>query len=315
MACVQTNPFAPRKVPGCEISDRPCEMKLRDSVHAQAPAADEGAGAPSDADGSTRGAFFLRPASADTSRTSTPGATRRSSLQGRHAGIKEYAAQHILEEETARKAKALSEVLQSGDGSAASETRQAKAMRDFSEATRLKVLRAAEQHMEAKYKVDVGTAAQDPSRKSKGTDSDSKSNSSSAGDHQLDTVDDMMQQKRKLLSAGFDAEAEKLQTRLEAVRQHKEKERHEEEQRIMKQRLSALDKEHKERRERLGRTQAEELAEAEDIWRDEIASLMASQANETHEFELRITRAAALEVGNALNPYPTRLVSSASAVP
>ena len=72
-----------------------------------------------------------------------------SQAQGRASSVKEVAAALYLKEETERKTKVLSGVLSSATGTAASEVTQAKAMRQFAEATRVKVLSAAKHQVEA----------------------------------------------------------------------------------------------------------------------------------------------------------------------
>lgn len=193
---------------------------------------------------------------------------------------------HAEKEEKARESRALADVLSASD--------EAKARRDFSEAARNRVHAAAGQHLEAKQKQEaLRTDAEAPHGLSGRAQAPSLGDGGapSAAAASSPTIDEMLQQRKALLDAGFDAEAEKVQKRLAQLRSGSEKERTELEQRIFKQRLASLEKDQQEQRDRLARTQAAELAEAESMWRDELRALTAAQAEENKEFELRITRA------------------------
>ena len=187
-----------------------------------------------------------------------------------------------------RESRALAEVLRGPDG--------AKARRDFSRATRDKVMQAAEQHLQAKQKkatVESDMSASPGWRKAPASpDGEQRAD---AGSSTADDIQRMMQERKALLSAGFDAEAEKIQARLQALRSETEKDRHDLEMRLYKQRLSALELSQKAQREQEAKRQAAERAKAEASLREELAELTAAQALEHQEFELRITRAAALE--------------------
>ena len=208
-----------------------------------------------------------------------------SRVQGAVPGIKEYAALHAVKEEAVRESKALTDVLKA----ASSSSEEAKARRDFSEATRSKVMAAAEQQVALKQR-----RAQLNGAGEVGADAPAEATGPS-GDSPAKSMEEMQQQRKALLSAGFDVEAEKIASQLAQLRSSAEKERVDLEQQLFKQRLAELEASQREQRERLAVTQATELAEAETGWRDEIAALTAMQAQENQEFELRIARAAALE--------------------
>ena len=224
---------------------------------------------------------------AETSAKARPSSALRrpSSAQGAVSGIKQYAALHAVQEEAVRKTHALTDVLRAED--------EAKARRDYSDTTRSKVLVAAEQHLQAKQKFALvhGTSAWHGEMRPDMVRPDAASTSQPT----TETVEEMVRNRKALLSAGFDAEAEKIQARLTQMRNSDEKERVDMEQRLFKQRISELEHSQLDQRESLSRTQAAEMQRSEAGWRDEIAALIAEQAKKNQEFELRVTRAAALE--------------------
>ena len=212
-------------------------------------------------------------------------------------------AMHAKQEEQAQEVRALSAALTASDWG--------KVRRDFSESARHRVMTAAEQHHEAKRKgksvrvadVHRHSQAKAPAEDmAQPSDGGSLSNLAAAqlfarpleggepdtGEKRT-SIEEMLQQRKALLDAGFDAEAEKVQQRLVQIRSTAERERIDLEQRLFKQRLASLEREQQERREGLARAQAVERTEAEAGWRDEIEALLEAQADEHQEFELTIT--------------------------
>ena len=195
--------------------------------------------------------------------------TEPSEMQGVTTGIKAYAATHAVKEEMLQQSRVLAEALQTSDPKAA-----AKMKREMSSAARSKVLLAAQHHLQTRQRLRYTEAA---------------SSQNDAGPNQATsvTMDELMQQRRSLLSAGFEEEAEKVQAKMTDLRHSGEREKLDLEQRLFKQRASQLEFAHKIARERLGREQAEALATQESTWREEIANLTAAQARAKQEFELR----------------------------
>ena len=198
---------------------------------------------------------------------------------------------HAKQEKQAHEARALSAALQATDWP--------KVRRDFSESARTRVLAAAEQHLEAKQKSENVRHADSSARHAGLADPHQQhlpgADTGASAMPSEGAVEEMLQQRKALLDAGFDAEAEKVQRRLVRYRSSADRERVELEQRLFKQRLASLERDQQEQRERLAKAQAYELAEAEAEMREEIEALTEAQAEEHEEFELRITRAAALE--------------------
>ena len=202
---------------------------------------------------------------------------------------------HGGKEEAARKTRALADLVHSTD--------LQKARRDFSEATRLRVMAAAEQHVETKTKraalnpvlgvpqiIDAGgLAPSGPAGTSTDVPPAEKDDASTSSDVPLDAVSDMMQQRKAFRDAGFDDEADKVQAKLTQLTKQTERDRVELEHRLIKQRLAELEAEQQEQRETLLRTQDMELMRADTAWRDELHALLEQQADETDEFELKIT--------------------------
>ena len=98
-----------------------------------------------------------------------------------------------------------------------------------------------------------------------------------------------MQQRKAFRDAGFDDEADKVQLKLTQLTKQTERERVELEQRLIKQRLAELEAEQHEQRETLLKNQDLEIMRADAAWRDELHALLEQQADETDEFELKIT--------------------------
>ena len=207
---------------------------------------------------------------------------RRTAEQGPVDDIKVYASTHAANDEMKREKRLLSDVLQAPNGVVAERRR-----RDFSEATRNKVLLAARQQAEIRLRRSTTESGSAPS------------SSSDVPAAQLDaarlTVEELQQQRKALYSAGFEGEAEKVQTQLTQLRISTEKERNDVEQRLLKKHLTALEFSQKVQREGLCKEQARELAEAEEVWKNEIEDLTSSQTAAIQHFKLTITRAAALE--------------------
>ena len=196
--------------------------------------------------------------------------------QGAVPSVKALAANHALKEDVSRCAKALTEVLLASDQAAADKKR-----RDFSESVRTSVLKAADHHVKAKQLRSANEMT--------------SMDSAAASAPEAESVDDMVARRKSLLSAGFATEAEKIQTQLAALRMSSEEEQQEIEQRLFKQHLWALESSQKVARDKLAKTQAAETQAAESGWREEIDALTATQASAVQDFQLRVTRAAALE--------------------
>jgi hypothetical protein len=162
--------------------------------------------------------------------------------------------------ETVRKSRALADLVRSTD--------ETKARRDFCDSTRNRVLAAAEQHVEAKHR-RVALAPPSGNDERPMTLAPTGGALSQAGNQASTSVEGMMQQRKALLDAGLEAEAEKVQARLTQIRSDAARERVELEQRLVRQRLTALEYEQSEHLEQQAKTQAEQREKAEAAWRDE----------------------------------------------
>ncbi len=219
--------------------------------------------------------FEMREAarSRQSSRQSGLGLTK---VQGAVEGIKVYAATHAVKEEGMKHGASLVEVLQSSE--------REKARRDFVDATRNKVLTAAQNHFSAKK---VKQAPQAAPAAASAQQSDGKDVSV--------VIDELSAQRRALAKTGFDDQARAMHTEVVKLRAKREKERADTEQRLYRQRLWALELSHKQQRERFLKQQDAATRQMETQWKSETAALTAAQAAEYQQCVELVTKAAALE--------------------
>lgn len=248
--------------------------------------------------------------------------------QGSIPGIKAYAAHHASREEALREAKALADVMSSRDFN---ENRKR-----FIASTESKVRAAVEERLQSKDRSQTNddmkdedddaapganisqllgslgatSAAAGASSSPSARPSSARPRPSSAGRQgavDLSAVDlnKLIEQRRALLAANFEDQANELGAIIAAGREQEQRKREELEQRLYRQQLTTVEASQNEQMEQLVRDQAVEISRMAVAWREELASVTEFQAREVQEYEMRITQAAVgeMELPRELNKY------------
>lgn len=185
---------------------------------------------------------------------------------------------HASKDQTSHEAKLLTSALRSGNGM--------RARREISDASRQRVLIATEEFLQTKQK-----QAEVYAMHAEKELVDGPANVNTA---ELD-LEELSSLRRSLLQAGFNEEAAKMHAAILERRKQGGSLHQELEQKLFKERLSVLEQTHQEQRKVLAKAQVVAKADAEVGWTEDLAALAAEQAIEKREFELQVTRCAALD--------------------
>ena len=253
--------------------------------------------------------------------------------QGVIPGIKAYAAHHASREEALREAKALGDLLSSRDFN---ENRKR-----FIVSTESKVRAAVEERLQSKSRslapedVDedddaargaanisqiigslggagAGSSSSAPPMRPSSARTARPASATRQGTTDLSTADlnkldlsKLIEQRRALLAANFEEQANELSVIIAAGKEQEQRKREELEQRLYRQQLTTVEASQNEQLEQLVRDQTAEATKMSVTWREELTAVTEFQAREVQEYEMRITRAAEgeVELPRELNKY------------
>ena len=248
--------------------------------------------------------------------------------QGVIPGIKAYAAHHASREEALREAKALGDLLSSRDFN---ENRKR-----FIVSTESKVRAAVEERLQSKSRslapedVDedddaargaanisqiigslggagAGSSSSAPPMRPSSARTARPASATRQGTTDLSTADlnKLIEQRRALLAANFEEQANELSVIIAAGKEQEQRKREELEQRLYRRQLTTVEASQNEQLEQLVRDQTAEATKMSVTWREELTAVTEFQAREVQEYEMRITRAAVgeVELPRELNKY------------
>ena len=213
-----------------------------------------------------------------------------STQQGAVDSIKNYAALHASREDAQRNILTQTAFSQASDPEAA-----VRARRDFAEAARTKVQTAAAVfRLQKKKKAREAGAAARVASSSNAADSPSESESEPTADS-LKTLEELQAERQLMARLGFNDKAREFDARVQHLRAERARARLARDEKLLQQRLWALELSQRQRRSKLlveheGALMAEEAGRKRD--KEELASAQAAECQELIE---TVTKAAALE--------------------